>query len=145
MNNNNNIISTEKKNKIPSSKLLIKRNEDLNAKLKGPLNEVDKLSIKKILSEHFLFKDKSPEIINNILEKIEIKNYPISSEIESLDSFYIIKQGKIELINNLGQKSIYIEDETFGEISLIEKKKNYQIIWELKIFIIKMKLLEKLL
>ena len=122
--NNNNIISTEKKNKIPSSKLLIKRNEDLNAKLKGPLNEIDKLSIKKILSEHFLFKDKSPEIINNILEKIEIKNYPISSEIESLDSFYIIKQGKIELINNLGQKSIYIEDETFGEISVIEKKKN---------------------
>ena len=122
---NSNIISTEKKNKIPSSKLLLKkRNEELNSKLKGQLNEIDKLSIKKILSEHFLFKDKSPEIINNILEKIEIKNYPINSEIDSLDSFYIIKQGKIELLNNLGQKSIYIEDETFGEISLIEKKKN---------------------
>ena len=77
----------------------------MNIRLKGELNEIDKMLVKKILSEHFLFKDKSPEIINNILEKIEIKNYPINSEIESLDSFYIIKQGKIELLNNVGQKT----------------------------------------
>ena len=80
--------------------------------------------MRRILLNHFLFKDKSEEIINNIMEKIEIKPYPINSEIESIDSFYIIKEGKIELSNNMGVKNIYNQDETFGEIALIEKKKN---------------------
>jgi len=80
--------------------------------------------VRRILLNHFLFKDKSEEIINNIMEKIEIKPYPINSEIESIDSFYIIKEGKIELSNNMGVKNIYNQDETFGEIALIEKKKN---------------------
>ena len=79
--------------------------------------------MRRILLNHFLFKDKSEEIINNIMEKIEIKPYPINSEIESIDSFYIIKEGKIELSNNMGVKNIYNQDETFGEIALIEKKK----------------------
>ncbi len=96
----------------------------MNVRLKGELSDIEKISVKKILSEHFLFKDKNTETINQILEKIEIKKYPINSEIESIDSFYIIKEGKVELSNNLGIKNNYIQDETFGEIALIEKKKN---------------------
>ncbi len=47
------------------------------------------------------------------MEKIEIKKYPINSEIESIDSFYIIKEGKVELSNNLGIKNNYIQDKIF--------------------------------
>ena len=122
--NSNNISSSPKKGKGINSKLLTKRNSAMNVKLKGELSDIEKISVKKILSEHFLFKDKNTETINQILEKIEIKKYPINSEIESIDSFYIIKEGKVELSNNLGIKNNYIQDETFGEIALIEKKKN---------------------
>ena len=34
--------------------------------------------------------------------KIQIKTYPINSEIDSIDSVYIIKEGKEELLNNIG-------------------------------------------
>ena len=96
----------------------------MNIRLKGELNEIDKMLVKKILSEHFLFKDKSIEIIDNIIEKIEIKKYTINTEIENIDSFYIIKEGSIELLNYMGIKHNYHSDETFGEITLIENKKN---------------------
>ena len=96
--NSNNISSSPKKGKGINSKLLTKRSSAMNVKLKGELSEIEKISVKKILSEHFLFKDKNTETINQILEKIEIKKYPINSEIESIDSFYIIKRRKSRII-----------------------------------------------
>ena len=39
------------------------------------LNEIDKLTLKKILNSHFLFKDKSQEILNKIVLSIETKKY----------------------------------------------------------------------
>jgi hypothetical protein len=62
----------------------------MNVRLKGELNEVDKILVKRILSQHFLFKDKSIEIIDTIIEKIEIKKFDINTVIENIDSFYII-------------------------------------------------------
>ena len=96
----------------------------MNVRLKGELNELDKILVKRILSQHFLFKDKSIEIIDTIIEKIEIKKFDINTEIENIDSFYIIKEGRVELINKIGLKYNYNSDETFGEIALIENKKN---------------------
>ncbi len=37
--------------------------------------------------------------------------------------FYIIKEGKLELITEYGNKLLK-DDETFGELALIENKKN---------------------
>ena len=89
---------------------------------KNDLNDMDKLYIKKILMEHFLFKDKSLGIINKIIDKIEIKKYKKDNEIISSEFFYIIKEGEIELINEDCSSKIFKLDETFGEIILIENK-----------------------
>ena len=89
---------------------------------KNDLNDMDKLYIKKILMEHFLFKDKSIGIISKIIDKIEIKKYKKDNEIISSEYFYIIKEGEIELINEDSSSKIFKIDETFGEIILIENK-----------------------
>lgn len=92
-------------------------------KLKSDISEFDRFQIKKILNSHFLFKDKSPEIILKIIENFEIKKYENGQTVKTEDYFYIIKEGKCEIISQNSRKLVNVE-ETFGELSLIEKKKN---------------------
>ena len=63
------------------------------------LSDLDKYCIKNVLKHHFLFKDKSVEILNKIIDKIEIQYYEGGTEVESVDLFYIIKEGEVELIS----------------------------------------------
>ena len=88
------------------------------------LNEIDKLTLKKILNSHFLFKDKSQEILNKIVLSIETKKYETGTELNTQDLFYIVKEGKVEVSTESNNPKIFISEETFGELSLIEKKKN---------------------
>ena len=99
----------------------IKRFSLMNVQ-KNDLNDIDKLYLKKILMEHFLFKDKSVGILSKIIDKIEIKKYKKDNEVISSEYFYIIKEGEIELINEDCSSKIFKIDETFGEIILIENK-----------------------
>ena len=86
------------------------------------LSDLDKYCIKNVLKHHFLFKDKSVEILNKIIDKIEIQYYEGGTEVESVDLFYIIKEGEVELISEGSSlKKRYKSEETFGEIILIEK------------------------
>ena len=113
-NNNNKGITTnielKKKNKI----------------YKAEISDVDKLNIRQSLQNHFLFKGKSPQIINNLIEKLEMMKLNAGTILfnkgDKGNYFYIIKEGKLELITEYGNK-LWKADETFGELALIENKK----------------------
>ena len=97
-------------------------------KIISKLNSLERDQIKSSLTTHFLFKDKSPNIIYSLLRKIEIKSYEkdniIFEEGNSGDFFYIIKEGSVELFsNNSNSKKILKKGETFGELALLERKK----------------------
>ena len=53
----------------------VKNSKQSRISRKTELNEVDKLTLKKILNSHFLFKDKSQEILSKIVLSIETKKY----------------------------------------------------------------------
>ena len=64
---------------------------------RNQLNEVDKLTLKKVLNSHFLFKDKNQEILTKIIQSIETKKYENGTELNTQDLFYIVKEGKLEI------------------------------------------------
>ena len=99
-------------------------------KIISKLNSLERDQIKSSLTTHFLFKDKSPNIIYSLLRKIEIKSYEkdyiIFEEGNSGDFFYIIKEGSVELFsNNSNSKKILKKGErrNFWRIGFIRKKK----------------------
>ena len=102
----------------------VKNSKQSRISRKTELNEVDKLTLKKILNSHFLFKDKSPEILSKIVLSIETKKYEKGMELNTQDLFYIVKEGKVEVSTESNNPKTFITEETFGELALIEKKKN---------------------
>ena len=108
--------------KISSDIKYINKRNSYHKKNYDQLSDLDKYCIKNVLKHHFLFKDKSVEILNKIIDKIEIQYYEGGTEVESVDLFYIIKEGEVELISEGSSlKKRYKSEETFGEIILIEK------------------------
>ena len=97
-------------------------------KLGKKLSPSEKEQIKKTLSQHFLFKDKSPDTIDLLVNKIEIIKTPpninIYKEGETGDYFYLIKQGLIQITSEkMEGKRFYKAGDTFGELALLERKK----------------------
>ena len=97
-------------------------------KIPKKLTNSEKEQIKKKLSQHFLFKDKSPDTIDSLINKIEIikiqPNTNIYKEGEKGDYFYLIKQGLIQITSNqMNGKRFYKAGDTFGELALLERKK----------------------
>ena len=97
-------------------------------KVPKKLTNSEKEQIKKKLSQHFLFKDKSPDTIDSLINKIEIikiqPNTNIYKEGEKGDYFYLIKQGLIQITSNqMNGKRFYKAGDTFGELALLERKK----------------------
>ena len=45
-------------------------------------------------------------------------------ELNTQDLFYIVKEGKVEVSTESNNPKTFITEETFGELALIEKKKN---------------------
>ena len=90
---------------------------------RNQLNEVDKLTLKKVLNSHFLFKDKNQEILTKIIQSIETKKYENGTELNTQDLFYIVKEGKLEITTESNKPKVINAEETFGELALIEKKK----------------------
>ena len=130
---NNNIAYTENQINFPPAQTLSihppKANSNHNiinissTKTKSDLSELDKLTIKRLLNTHFLFKDKGQEVISKITENIMLKKYEINTEIKTQDLFYIIKEGKVEIFTGKSTPKIMFSEETFGELALIEKRK----------------------
>ncbi len=113
----------------------IKSNENESDKIKEKntpqitkayLKASDKQLLKEIFSNHFLFKNKSIQLILSIIDSLEMmilqKNTILFNKGDKGDYFYVIKEGKIELITELGPKTLNVND-TFGELALIQNKK----------------------
>jgi CRP-like cAMP-binding protein len=111
---------------IKSTKENIIKKSEYNKKIaKEEISEEDKIKIKNALENHFLFKNKDQKIISNIIDLLEIQKLPPNTTLfnkgDKGNYFYIIKKGKLELIAEYGKK-ILNQDETFGELALIENK-----------------------
>ena len=111
---------------IKSTKENIIKKSEYNKKIaKEEISEEDKIKIKNSLENHFLFKNKDQKIISNIIDLLEIQKLPPNTTLfnkgDKGNYFYIIKKGKLELIAEYGKK-ILNQDETFGELALIENK-----------------------
>ena len=114
----NSNIRSNKENQIDKS-------EYNNKITKAEISEEDKKKIFNSLQNHFLFKNKSQNIISNIIDLLQMQklspNTTLFNKGDKGNYFYIIKKGKLELIAEYGKK-ILNQDETFGELALIENK-----------------------
>ena len=109
--------------------LKIKENETNILKpqiVKAVISDSDKILIKQSLQNNFLFKNKNPQIINQIIDSLEMRNLVKGTTLfkkgDKGNYFYIVKEGKLELITEYGSK-ILNQDDNFGELALIENKK----------------------
>lgn len=89
------------------------------------LNEVDKLILKKILNSHFLFKDKSQEILSKIVLSIETKKYETGTELTTQDLFYIVKDGKVE-VSTESNNPLYLRGNFRRIVPNRKEKKQYK-------------------
>ena len=83
--------------------------------------------VRDTLGQHYLFKDIGNEIITTLINEIQVIKYPpkftIYTEKDLSENFYLIKEGSVsETKQNNQQSKTYKEGDTFGELSLIEKK-----------------------
>ena len=93
------------------------------------LNAREREKLFNILSNHFLMKDKSASIINALLDKTQTfktnANQIMFKEGDKTNLFYIVKQGVFEMsnANQEHEKKLLKQNDTFGEMALIEMKR----------------------
>ena len=123
---NININKITKTSDIKSSETLREKHIEQTKIIKPSLNIQDKKKLKEIFSNHFLFKNKSTRLISSIINCLEMMIVPKDTTLfEKGDRgfyFYVIKEGKIQIMAECGEK-ILIENDTFGELALIQNKK----------------------
>ena len=94
--------------------------------VKAILSESDKIALEKSLQNHFLFKNKNPKIISQIIDSLDLitlkEGTTLFKKGDKGNYFYIVKEGKLELITEYGSKLLF-QDNIFGELALIENKK----------------------
>ena len=117
--------------RLQSPEIIVKTNENktniIKPKIsKAVISESDKITLQKSLENHFLFKNKNSKIISQIIDSLEminiIKGTTLFKKGDKGNYFYIIKEGKLELITEYGSK-ILVQDNIFGELALIENRK----------------------
>ena len=123
---NININKITKGGDIISSGTFRENNIEQTKIVKPSLNLHDKKLLKDIFSNHFLFKNKSPRLIASIIDCLEMMIVPKETTLFEKGArgyyFYVIKEGKIQIKTNCGEK-ILNENDTFGELALIQNKK----------------------
>ena len=117
------ILKQDKIGSILMSQIGNKNNTN-NTNLK--ISNNDKEFISQILYQHFLFKYMNNKIILNLTNNFEIEKFEkdfILYEEDSLgDKFYIVKEGTLEeTFKNKSSNKIYHENDTFGDLALIEQ------------------------
>ena len=122
----------ESEHALDENKKLGTTNYDTNVsptqKITKKLSNNEKEQVEQALSQHYLFKDKSKNIIASLLNKIEMikvsPNTILFKEGDTGDYFYIIKKGTIEITSSKEKTKKYLkEGDTFGELALLERKK----------------------
>ena len=93
---------------------------------KNGISQEDEILLKKTFKDHFLFKNKSLEIISSIISALKKKIYEkdviLFKKGNEGAEFFIIKKGKILINTEYGDK--YLKDgDTFGELALIQNGK----------------------
>ena len=123
---NININKITKTSDIKSNETLRENNIEQTKIVKPSLNFQDKKSLKDIFSNHFLFKNKSMRLIASIIDCLEMMIVPKDTILFEKGArgyyFYVIKEGKIQIMAECGDK-ILNENDTFGELALIQNKK----------------------
>ena len=123
---NININKITKSADLKSSGTFRENNIEQTKIVKPSLNFQDKKIIKDIFSNHFLFKNKSSRIISSIIDSLEMMIVPKDTMLFEKGArgyyFYVIKEGKIQIMAECGEK-ILNENDTFGELALIQNKK----------------------
>ena len=123
---NININKITKAPDIKSSETVRENHIEQTKIVKPSLNTQDKKNLKDIFSNHFLFKNKSSRLIISIIDCLEMMIVPKDTTLfEKGDRgyyFYVIKEGKIQIMAECGEK-ILNENDTFGELALIQNKK----------------------
>ena len=127
INNNNNALNQTVKTNNKDQKLtnFTSKIQDIQ-KIKDGITSEDKEMLKRTFKEHFLFKNKSFEIISSIISSIKLKIIEKDITLFKKGSdgleFFIIKKGKILINTEYGDK--YLKDgDTFGELALIQNGK----------------------
>ena len=92
------------------------------------ISEEEEKNLRKALSNHFVFRDITPEVLDLVVQEVIFctfnKGDIIYKEGEEGNFFYVISKGKIEAFdkkNNI--KTNYSEWDCFGELSLITQQK----------------------
>ena len=124
--NNINININTKRSDMRSSGTFRDKYIDQSKIIKPILNNEDKKLLKEIFSNHFLFKNKSSRLISSIIGCLEMMLIPKDTVLFEKGAkgyyFYVIKEGKILIKTDNGEK-ILNENDTFGELALIQNKK----------------------
>ena len=124
-NKNNANYQTPKTNKEQKLTNFTTKIKDIQT-IKEGISPEDKEMLKKTFKEHFLFNNRSNEIIASIISALKLKIFEkditLFKKGNEGSEFYIIKKGKILINTSYGDK--YLKDgETFGEIALIQNGK----------------------
>ena len=103
--------------------------QKVNRKLKT--NERD--FIRKVLSQHFLFRDKGNDIITSLINQMEILKMKPDVILYDDDAFgeyfYIIKEGVLVEASKTNKIiQYYKEGDTLGELALLERRKRNRIV-----------------
>ena len=126
-NNNNNLNNQTPGTNKEQQKLtnFTSKIQDIQ-RLNERITPEDEEMLKNTFKNHFLFKNKSTEIISSIISALKLnifeKDITLFKKGNEGSEFYIIKRGKVLINTQYGDK--YLKDgDTFGEIALIHNGK----------------------
>ena len=124
-NNNNIMYQSPKTNKDQKLTNFTSKIQDIQ-KINVKITPKDEEMLIKTFKNHFLFKNKSIEVIASIMSALQLKTFEkditLFKKGNEGSEFYIIKKGKILIITEYGDK--YLKDgDTFGEIALMHNGK----------------------
>jgi len=115
-----------KQDKIGSLLMSQIGNKNYNNNNNLKISNNDKEFISQILYQHFLFKYMNNKIILNLTNHFELerfeKDFILYEEDSVGEKFYIVKEGTLEeTFKNKPSNKIYHENDTFGDLALIEQ------------------------
>jgi cGMP-dependent protein kinase len=105
---------------------LIDQNDIIYKYFEHVMTNEEEINLRKTLSNHFVFKDINPEMLNLVLSELIFFTFPkdkiIYEEGDEGNFFYIIASGSVESTAKEKHKKTYGKWECFGELSLLTQR-----------------------
>jgi cGMP-dependent protein kinase len=105
---------------------LIDQNDLIYKYFEHVMTNEEEINLRKTLSNHFVFKDINPEMLNLVLSELIFFSFSkgkiIYEEGDEGNFFYIIANGKVESTVKDKYKKTYGKWECFGELSLLTQR-----------------------